>query len=65
MAEQIDSQGLNNREQDCGCGCGGGLCGTAQGDCGCGCGGDLWTNQQELVLVDAGQLAEIKQQAAR
>ena len=51
MAEQDRVQGLTAQEknQDCGCGCGGGLCGAAKSDCGCGCGGDRGTNQENLV----------------
>ena len=69
MVEQIRAQELTTLEkkQDCGCGCGcgGGLCGAAKHDCGCGCGGgECGTTQQELVLVDAAQVAELRQQAA-
>ena len=65
MVEQIRVQELITREQkqDCGCGCGGGACGSM--DCGCGCGGGACgTTQQELVLVDSAQVAEMRQQAA-
>ena len=67
MAEQVRVQELTTQaqRQDCGCGCGGGACGTASGDCGCGCGGGACgTIQQELVLVDSAQVAEMRQQAA-
>lgn len=67
MVEQIRVQELTIREQrqDCGCGCGGGLCGTARQDCGCGCGGEACgTTQQALVLVNSAQVAEMRQQAA-
>ena len=51
MVEQVRVQELTDQEpkQDCGCGCGGSLCGTTQ---------------QELVLVDAAQVAELRQRAA-
>ena len=51
MVEQVRVQELTSQEQkpDCGCGCGGSLCGTTQ---------------QELVLVDSAQVAEMRQQAA-
>ena len=51
MVEQIRVQELITLEakQDCGCGCGGGECGTTQ---------------QELVLVSAAQVAEMRQKAA-
>jgi hypothetical protein len=64
MVEQVRAQDLDTRElrQDCGCGCGGGQCGTVRQDCGCGCGGGQCGNtQHELVWVDFAQLAEIKQ----
>ncbi len=66
MVEQIRVQELTTEEQkqDCGCGCGGSLCGAARNDCGCGCGGESGTTQQELVLVDSAQVAEMRQQAA-
>ncbi len=67
MVEQIRAQELTTWEQkqDCGCGCGGALGGAAKHDCGCGCGGgECGTAQQELVLVDAAQGAELRQQAA-
>jgi len=67
MVEQVRVQELTTQEQkqDCGCGCGGGLCGTAKNDCGCGCGGgECGTTQQELVLADAEQVAEMRQRAA-
>ena len=67
MVEQVRAQELTNPEpkQDCGCGCGGGLCGAAKNDCGCGCGGgECGTTQQELVLLDAAQVVELRQQAA-
>ena len=66
MVEQIRVQELITREQkqDCGCGCGG-LRNAAKSDCGCGCGGgECGTNQQELLLVDAAQVAEMRRQAA-
>ena len=59
MAGQVRVEEMNTPElrQDCGCGCGGALCGTAGGDCGCGCGGALCGSAtQELVLV--GSLAD-------
>ena len=65
MVEQVRVQELTTQEQkqDCGCGCGGA---TAKNDCGCGCGGSqCGTTQQELVLVDAAQVAEMRQRAAR
>ena len=68
MVDQVRVQELTTQEQkqDCGCGCGGGFCGTAKNDCGCGCGGgECGTTQQELVLVDAAQVAEMRQRAAR
>ena len=68
MAEQTGVQEVTAQEQkqDCGCGCGGDLSATAKNDCGCGCGGDsCGSAQQELVLVDAAQVAEIRRQAAR
>ena len=46
IVQELATQGL---KQDCGCGCGGSLCGTTQ---------------QELLLVDAAQVAEIRQRAA-
>jgi len=51
MVEQVGVQELTTQgqKQGCGCGCGGSLCGTAQ---------------QELVLVDAAQVAEMRQRAA-
>ena len=51
MVEQIRVQELTTLEQkqDCGCGCGGSSCGTAQ---------------QVLVLVDSAKVAEMRQQAA-
>ena len=67
MVEQIRVQELITPEakQDCGCGCGGSQCGTAKSDCGCGCGGgQCGTTQQELVLVNAAQVAEMRQKAA-
>ncbi len=67
MVEQIRVPELTTQEakRDCGCGCGGGQCGAAKNDCGCGCGGSLCgTTQQELVLVSAAQVAEIRQKAA-
>ena len=50
MVEQVRAQELTTQEpkQDCGCGCGGSQCGTVQ---------------QELVLVDAAQVAEMRQRA--
>ncbi|MCI0844238.1 MAG: hypothetical protein J4N87_02705 [Chloroflexi bacterium] len=68
MAEQTGVQEVTAQEQkqDCGCGCGGDLSAAAKNDCGCGCGGDsCGSTQQELVLVNAAQIAEIRQQAAR
>lgn len=65
MVEQVRVQELTTQEQkqDCGCGCGGAA---AKNDCGCGCGGSQCGNtQQELVLVDAEQVAEMRQRAAR
>ena len=65
MVEQIRVQELTTPEQDCGCGCGGGLCGTAKNDCGCGCGGgECGNTQQDLVFVDAAQVVEMRHQAA-
>ena len=67
MVEQIRVQELTTQEQKqyCGCGCGGSSCGTAKNDCGCGCGGSqCGTTQQELVLVDSAQVAEMRQRAA-
>ena len=51
MVEQVRVQELTTQEQnqDCGCGCGGGECGS---------------NQQELVLADAAQVAEMRRKAA-
>ena len=48
MIEQVRVQELTTQEQkkDCGCGCGGSMCGTAQ---------------QELVWVDSAQVAGMKQ----
>ena len=66
MVEQIRVQGLTDQEQkqDCGCGCGGDPSSNAKNDCGCGCGGgECGTTQQELVLVDAAQAAEMRQKA--
>ena len=52
-------------KQDCGCGCGGGSCGTARDDCGCGCGGgSCGSNWQELKLVDNSQVTAARQQTA-
>ncbi|MCH7738436.1 MAG: hypothetical protein IH872_13675 [Chloroflexi bacterium] len=67
MVEQIRVQEVTTQEQkqDCGCGCGGGLCAAAKNDCGCGCGGERGSTQQELVLVDAARVAEVRQQAPR
>ena len=66
MVEQIRVQELTAQEQkqDCGCGCGGTQCGAAKNDCGCGCGGERGVTQQELVLVDAAQVAEMRRKAA-
>ena len=65
MVEQVRVRELTTQEQKQDCGCGGGLCGTAKNDCGCGCGGSqCGTTQQELVLVDAAQVAEMRQRAA-
>ena len=64
MVEQVRVLELTPQaqKQDCGCGCGGGACGSASGDCGCGCGGGLCgTTQQELVLVNSAQVAEMSQ----
>ena len=65
MSEPGTTQELSIQEQkqDCGCGCGGYQSSTAKQDCGCGCGGDSCGGWQELVLVDAPQLAEVRQQA--
>ena len=51
MVEPVGAQEVTTPElkQDCGCGCGGWSCGTAQ---------------QELVLVDSAQVAEMRQKAA-
>ena len=51
MVEQIRVQELTTLEQkqDCGCGCGGSSCGTAQ---------------QELVLVSSSQVAEMRRNVA-
>ena len=67
MVEQIRVQDLTTQEQrqHCGCGCGGSQCGTAKNHCGCGCGGSqCGTTQQDLVLVSAAQVAEMRQKAA-
>ena len=66
MSEPVTTQELNIQEQkqDCGCGCGGEQSSTAKQDCGCGCGGDSCGGWQELVLVDAPLLAEVRQQAS-
>ena len=56
MAGQAKVEEMNTLElrQDCGCGCGGALCGTATHDCGCGCSGlACETAAQEVVLVGA------------
>ena len=66
MSEQIRDRGLSIQEptQDCGCGCGGGLCGAAKSDCGCGCGGSrCGTAQQELVFVDSAKVAEMRRRS--
>ncbi len=68
MVEQVRVQELTplEQKQDCGCGCGGSLCGTIKNVCGCGCGGSLCgTAQQELVWVDSAQVAEMKQRAVK
>ena len=65
MVEQVRVQELTPQaqKQDCGCGCGGASCGG--NDCGCGCGGNsCGTAQQVLVLVDSGQVAEMRKKAA-
>ena len=51
MVEQIRAKELTAevQEQDCGCGCGGGECGNTQ---------------QELLLLDSAQVAQIRQKAA-
>ena len=48
--------------QDCGCGCGCDQGETAANDCGCGCGGSSCgsVTQQELLIVDAKQIAELR-----
>ena len=64
MVETITAQELTADEQtqDCGCGCGGDA---AKSDCGCGCGGvRCGTTQQELLLVDPTQVAEMRRKAA-
>ena len=66
MVEPIGVQELTIEEQkrDCGCGCGGDLNGAAKNDCGCGCGGgECGNTQQELVLVDSAQIAELRRKA--
>ncbi len=65
MSEPGTTQELSIQEQkqDCGCGCGGYQSSIAKQDCGCGCGGDSCGGWQELVLVDAPRLAEVRQQA--
>lgn len=64
MAESSVNQNLTTGEQaqDCGCGCGGAQGGTAANDCGCGCGGGSCggATQQELPIVDAKQITEMR-----
>ena len=58
----IQETTAGQQSQDCGCGCGGDA---AKSDCGCGCGGvRCGTTQQELLLVDAAQVAEMRRKAA-
>ena len=49
---RVEQMNVPEQTQDCGCGCGGALCGTAGQDCGCGCGGlASGGERQEVVFV--------------